>query len=128
MLELILIFDIVVLFLIIVLFNKELLKLIDRICYNLRNFVYRNDSFFTILFLLLFFIEQVILLIFVFYYRENISAIQIIVSGFGLIVVTTASLQKAILEVRVRHFKEQAIAVHRLTYFVERILSALKKK
>lgn len=113
---------------ILIFFYKNILIYIDGVCEYLRNFILKNNSFFTILFLLLFFIEQMILLGLIFYYKEKIDIIRIIVSGFALIVITTATLQKIILEVRVTHFKEMGIMGKKTIYMLERWLDKYKKR
>jgi hypothetical protein len=108
-------------------FYRQILIYFDRLIDFLRGFIYKNDSFFTILFLIVFFTEQLVLIILAWYFRENIIFLQIIISIFALIVVTTSSFQKIILDVRVRYFKEQATVLMRLAYFSEKMVNKYKK-
>lgn len=94
---------------------------------KIRYFIFKNDSFFSIIFLLIFFIEQLILIILVFYFKVNIELLQLIISVFALIVVTTSSFQKLILDIRVRHFKEQTIGFSKLFFQSQKMLGNFKE-
>ena len=65
-----------------------------------RGFVKHNEGFFSILFILLFALEQVILIGLTTYFREEANLLRLIISIFALVVITTASLQKFILETK----------------------------
>lgn len=118
---------ILVIFGMLAIFHRRLLNCFDDLITDLRFFIYKNDSFFTILFLFIFFIQQLILIIFGHIFREDVIRLQILISIFALIVVTTSSLQKLVLDIRVRHFRDQSIAFSKLYYSNEKILEALKK-
>ena len=101
--------------------RRTIFSSLNGLCEDIRDFIVKNDSFFTLAFLALFFLEQLALIILVFYFEyKNINALQILISIFALIVVTTSSLQKTILDVRVKHFKEQTIMGQKLTFLLER--------
>ena len=82
----------------IVVFHKEILYLITGISKNIGNFIIENSGFFTILFLTIFFLEQILLILLVFYIFDAPPRLQMWISIFALIVVTTATLQKFIWE------------------------------
>tara|TARA_Y100000034_G_scaffold44750_1_gene55000 strand:- start:3624 stop:4007 length:384 start_codon:yes stop_codon:yes gene_type:complete len=105
---------------IILIFNKHFLKTLDKTCNNTRIFIHKNESFFTILFLFFFFIQQFILVILVFYFKTNLNLLQVIISIFALIVITTASLQKIILDVRIRYFREKVDILINLIHNIPR--------
>ena len=71
-----------------------------------REFIKHNEGFFSILFILLFALEQVILIGLTTYFREEANLLRLIISIFALVVITTASLQKFILETKRRYENE----------------------
>jgi len=100
----------ILVYLIFILGYDELSNLISRLSDCFRKFIVSNTGFFTILFLVIFFLEQALLILFVFYFFEASSKLQILISIFALIVVTTATLQKFIWEYKFQHrSKEVAI-------------------
>jgi hypothetical protein len=74
--------------------------------YLVRKLIDENDGIFSLLFIFLFAIEQVILILLI-YIFNNPSMLKLIVSIFALVVITTASLQKFILETKRRYEKEK---------------------
>jgi len=88
-------------------FMKESLNSTDKFCCYLRNFIGKNHGFFTIIFMSLFFIEQVILLVCVYYFLKVSSQAQFLISIFALVVITTATLEKFILEKRYEYLKKR---------------------
>ena len=88
-------------------FMKESLNSLDRFCCYLRTFIGKNQGFFTMIFMSLFFIEQVILLICVYYFLKVSSQAQFLISIFALVVITTATLEKFILEKRYEYLKKR---------------------
>lgn len=121
-----LVLDIFVLSLIVVIFiifYKQILEILDDICDEVRAFIYRNESFFSLVFLFIFFLEQLILVLLVFYFGlKRINLLPLTISVFALIVVTTASMQKTILEARIKYLKEQNFAVRKLSFYIDYIL------
>ncbi len=71
----------------------------DRIK-KIRNFIRENEGFFSIFFIGLFAIEQIILIILTSLpqFTKSLNRIKLIIGLFALIVITTASLQKFVLE------------------------------
>ncbi len=104
-------------------FLKEILNIFDRKGDYLRKFVQRNNGVFTVFFLFLFFIEQIVLMICVYYFLNVSSTTQFVVSIFALIVVTTATLEKFILE---KKYEYQSKEVNRVSYDNENILEEMK--
>lgn len=86
-----------------------ILDFLDYICTKLRNFIADNHSFFILLFIFVFFIEQLILIILGYIFKTDIAKLQILISIFALIVVTTATLQKTFLEIKLRQAEKLRI-------------------
>ena len=76
----------------------------------------------------MFFVEQLFLIIFAYLFRENVIVLQIIIGVFALVVVTTASFQKTILDVRIKHFKGQKEIAENLYLYVDELMSRFSKK
>lgn len=102
--------SVILIFLIIFLGCRELLGLISGICSNCRKFVIENSGFFTILFLVIFFLEQALLIILIFSFFSVPYRLQIIISIFALIVVTTATLQKFVWEYKFHALRGRVIS------------------
>lgn len=100
---------IILAYLIFILCYKELVTLITEMGNCCRKFIIENTGFFTILFLSIFFLEQVLLIIVVFYFFEVPPTLQIVISIFALIVVTTATLQKFVWEYK---FQQRSKDIH----------------
>ena len=111
-----------------ILFHKKLAYFFNDLISDCRWFIQENDSLFTILFLILFFVEQLFLIIFAYLFRENVIVLQIIIGVFALVVVTTASFQKTILDVRIKHFKGQKEIAENLYLYVDELMSRFSKK
>lgn len=109
---LILILSIIALILIVLfislMFNKVILDSIGKACQDLRKFISEYTGIFTVLFIVLFFIEQIVLVILVFYFRVD-AIIQMIISIFALVVVTTATFQKFIWEYKYQNITKEII-------------------
>ena len=89
---------------------KDLVNFLDERCNVIRHFVWKHDDFFSGLFLFVFFIEQLLLIAFVYLFNwldSGIVLLQLLISAFALIVITTSSLQKLILEIKNRYFKSE---------------------
>lgn len=94
------------LFLLIVLFGlKYIVNFIDKECEILRKFFIKREGFLGLLFLLLFSGEQLLFLLFFHKFSYRIDSLRFGVSIFALIVITTASIQRIILEIKNRFFK-----------------------
>jgi len=83
--------------------NGKVFYLLERLYQNLRKFYHRNYSLFDILFLLLYFLEQIFLIYFLFKFSSYVSEI---VSIFAIVVITTISIQKTILDSKNKEIKE----------------------
>ena len=83
--------------------NGKVFYLLERLYQNSRKFYHRNYSLFDILFLLLYFLEQIFLIYFLFKFSSYVSEI---VSIFAIVVITTISIQKTILDSKNKEIKE----------------------
>jgi len=96
-----------VLIFICLIFMKELLQFTQVRLNHIRVFTHKNSGIFTILFILLFFIEQIALILFT--YSINVEArAQLLIGIFALIVLTTATLEKFILEKKYQYLSKEA--------------------
>ncbi len=103
---------------------------LDRVIFTIniklsifRKFIHLNNGIFTILFLGVFFIEQ-LLLMYVFYAYLQVSAdAQFFIGLFALVVLTTATLEKFILEKKYAYLAGQ---VSKVTYSNEKNLEEMK--
>lgn len=68
---------------------------------NLRQFAYDNRTIFEIIFLLLYALEQLILILLTFYIKDTIK-LALVISIFAVVVLTTFSLHKQLMESRIR--------------------------
>lgn len=84
-------------------FNGKTFYLLERFYQNLRKFYHRNYSLFEILFLLLYLLEQVLLIYFLFKLPEYTSEV---VSIFAIVVITSISVQKTILDSKNKEIKD----------------------
>jgi hypothetical protein len=109
MLIILIISIILIIITILFLFLKEILSFIDNRCKYLREFISKNGGIFTILFSFLFFVEQILLIVAVSYFLEIPPKAQFIISLFTLIVLTTATFEKFILEKRNEYQKVELI-------------------
>lgn len=112
-------------------FLIPLLICIDVRMDRLRDFTKKNDSFFSLFFIGLFGIEQVLLIMLLFIFGSDISLTKLIVSVFALVVISTASLQKHLLETKRRYEREHyeaALKVRGVLKDVSEILSQKVKK
>ncbi len=108
---------------ILLLFAKEILFFLEDRCNLLRNFVSKNSGFFTILFLFIFFSQQLALI--VLSYLLNVdSKIQILIGIFALIILTTAAVEKFILEKKLQYLKSETSIV---SYENQKIFESYKE-
>ena len=125
---------IALIFIVYISFNKRILDNLNIISTNLRDFITNQDSLLSIIFLGIFFLEQSLLIYFSYIYRENMIFLQIIIGGFALLVLSTASLEKILFSVRTKFFKEQLIGYKKLYFWTNNLLreyyklKKLKKK
>ena len=116
-----LILDIILLLVIILLFFlflKQILEFVNVRIQCLRKFVLENDGFFSIFFIALFAAEQVLLIWLIYKFNNNPSILTLIVSIFALVVITTASLQKFLLETKRKYEKETKDSLQRSTKII----------
>jgi len=85
-------------------------------------FIRNHENSFNLFFILLYVIEQVFLIIATYYFENNISILKLIISVFALLVLTTASIQKLILDIKMQQIKlslnksNRIIAVYKYKY------------
>ena len=78
-----------------------LLKELQALLQNIRTFSYHNKSVIEFIFILTYSMEQAILIYLTFKVKDNTTLI-LIISIFAVIILTTFSLQKLIMESRIR--------------------------
>jgi hypothetical protein len=107
-----------------------ILKSIHYFSLSLRKFAFYNKSAIEILFILFYSSEQIILIIFTFI-LTNPKEISLIVSVFAIVILTTFSLQKLIMESRIkilekklRRVKEEKLE---MSLFIDEITKNLNK-
>ncbi len=105
------------------LFLKEVLFCFGTKCNLLREFISKNNGFFTILFVFIFFIQQLLLTI-ISYLLKVDSKTQILIGVFALIILTTATIEKFILE---KKFQYQKSEVDVTSYENQEMLKDLKE-
>ena len=118
----------------IILFSKDLFEFVSRGRKNYREFIIKNEGFFTIFFVLVFLVEQLLLIIILAYFFQLSKWLSAIVGIFALIVVTTAAFQKFIWEYKFRWAEdlgksaEYAIPIiDEQREFIESLIGRLKK-
>lgn len=99
----------------------QILLFIDNRMDSLRDFTKKNDSFFSLFFIGLFGIEQAILIILLFVFGDNLSLTKLIVSIFALFVITTATLQKSLLETKRRYEREVRVSLEGSNRVISRL-------
>jgi len=114
----------IILLIIFSIFLKEFLQELDGICVLLRDFTRRNSGVFTVFFMFLFFMEQILLIVIVFYFFDVALLVQLLISIFALIVITTASLEKFILEKKYQYLVKE---VNIVTYENQEMLLEMKR-
>ena len=77
---------------------------------NLRTFAYFNRTIFEILFILIYTIEQIILIVLTFN-AQDITELSYIISIFAVIVLTTFSFHKIIMESRIKFIENEINAL-----------------
>lgn len=130
MLQLLVLIGINILLILFILLIKlpKILDIIDIRIERCRRFIDKNEGFFSILFIVLFTTEQVLLIILIFLFKENIDIIKIIVSIFSLVVITTATLQKLILEIKRKYDKERITAARKAKRIIQKLIATRKEK
>ncbi|MBI2667775.1 hypothetical protein HYX17_03310 [Candidatus Woesearchaeota archaeon] len=131
--------DIFLLFLVILLLLFiKLPNLLPFLSYRIeiiRDFIKENEGFFSIFFIFLFATEQVILIILISKFGYNLNFLRVLISIFALVVVTTASLQKFILETKRRYDNQERVEAkeylesreNRNVRFAKRMLEEIDK-
>src|SRR3989338_8670218 len=116
---------VLVLFMLLVslIFLKDILAFIDSRGSSLRNFTHRHSGFFTVLFMFIFFIEQFLLMVVTYFFFDISAEAQLLIGIFALIVLTTATLEKFILEKKYKYLSKE---VNTVTYGTERLFTAMK--
>jgi len=84
--------------------NGKIFFFIDRIWKNFRCFYHNNYTLFDILFLILYLLEQLFLIYFLYLYPNYPS---LIASIFAIVVITTVSIQKIMLDSKNKAVKEE---------------------
>ncbi len=112
-----------IMILILFIFLKEILSAFNVKLQILRSFLRQNSGVFTLLFIFLFFVEQILLLLFVSTLDVD-SRTQLFIGIFALIVLTTATVEKFILEKKNQYLASQ---VYKLSYDNEQNLQVMKR-
>lgn len=105
----------------------KLLSYVNIRTQKCRIFVDENEGFFTILFILMFTAEQILLIIFTTIFKENSTILRLIISIFALFVITTASLQKFVIETKRKYEKEREIVARNTIRVLSNHRSTSKK-
>lgn len=104
----------IVLFADLVLYLSQILDFInDQIIEPCRKFADKNEGFFSVLFIIVFALEQALLIWFTTYFNENTTWLRLIISIFALVVITTAALQRFVLETKRRYENERYYTIKR---------------
>ena len=112
-----------VLFALLFIFLKEILSAFNVRLNNLRSFLHQNSGVFTLFFIFLFFVEQILLLLFVSYLKVDSKA-QLLIGIFALIVLTTATIEKFILEKKYQYLVSE---VSKVSYENEKNFTKMKE-
>lgn len=88
-------------------FLKEILAFINSISYHLRDFTHNNSGFFTVLFMFIFFVEQFLLMLVTYFVSDISTEGQLLIGIFALIVLSTAGLEKFILEKKYQYLSKE---------------------
>ncbi len=101
------IMDIALFGLISILIIPYISPLLDKRIEFIRDFIVKNESFFSILFLSLFVLGQIFLITIAYDFETNTRMLKFSVSIFSLYVISIASIQKIVLDVQKKYFKTQ---------------------
>lgn len=123
MLILILFIIVSILSVILLIFLKEYLKVINNKFNVLRHFINSNYGIFTLSFMFIFFIEQLFLIYISYAYLDVSPKATFFISMFALIVLTTATLEKFILEKKFQYQKQE---IDIISYENQEILTDIK--
>lgn len=85
-----------------------------------REFIKKNEGIFSIFFIVLFAAEQALLIFLTDYFKDNAGYLRLIISLFALVVMTTASLQKFVLETKRRYEKETKESIEKANVTIEK--------
>ncbi|MBI2508303.1 hypothetical protein HYV89_05115 [Candidatus Woesearchaeota archaeon] len=109
----------------------EILDFIDKRTNKTRDFIKTNEGFFSVLFIISFAFEQAILIGLTTYFKEDTTKLRLIIGIFALVVMTTASLQKFILETKRRYeneTKESLEKSNKVIVKLRKVISNYKEK
>ena len=109
-------------------FWTDVLDFINCRAEKTRKFMKNNEGFFSIFFIVLFAIEQSILIGLTTYFKEDTTKLRLIISIFALFVMTTASLQKFVLETKRRYEKEVQESGYKTLELVESYEGLIRSK
>ncbi|MBU0628402.1 MAG: hypothetical protein KKC75_04375 [Nanoarchaeota archaeon] len=115
--------SIILIFLIFILSSKGLFDLITKKCDDFRDFIIKNNSFFTLFFMGLYFFEQALVVMVIYLFFNVTSTLQTFISIFALIVVTTATVEKFISSYKYQYL---LIETRNITYENQMFLSDMK--
>ncbi len=107
-----------------IVYLEEVLAVVNRKSGHIRNFVHQNSGLFSIAFLSLFFLEQLLLILILYYFLDTSSAVQLLISVFALIVLTTATLEKFILEKKNQYLLRET---HLLSFENQKVIEKQKQ-
>lgn len=79
----------------------------------IRDLIEKNEGFFTILFIGIFALEQIALILLINYYKESLDVLRLIVGLFAVLVISTATLQKFLIDTKRRYEKDRDITARR---------------
>ncbi len=79
---------------------------IDKFWLNLRRFSYRNRSAMEVAFIFIYALEQVLLILYTFT-ADTVEGLGLVVSLFAIIVLTTFSLHKLVMESRIKLLEQE---------------------
>ena len=92
----------------------------------LRKFIDNNDGIFNILFLGIFALEQIVLLYLIFKFDEDVRLLTLIIGIFALVVVTTASTQKIIFDIKRKYDEKKYFNAKRTITVLPRLVTKYK--
>ena len=114
---------------------------LNHFCINLKAFLRQHESFFSIGFIVLFTSEQAILIILISFVDDK-TILGLIIGLFSLVVISTASFQKFVLETKrkydnqkrtnarqdlIQRYKKDNMRMERLGKIIEKLRKELKK-
>lgn len=92
-----------------------------------RYFIRNNEGFFSIFFIILFAVEQIVLIGLTTYFKDEAGLLRLIISIFALLVITTASLQKFVIETKRRYDNQAKENIEASTMLIESYRDKINK-